>query len=194
MEIAIKRTLNQVKRMTEIERFMAKVTKTESCWVWTAGIGSSGYGRFWCTGGVTIPAHWYLLDSRPGPGFEACHHCDNKRCVRPSHIFIGTRSDNMNDCVRKGRHGSYKGWRHTPERLKTFQGVNNVNAKLDDKKAALAMACPTERGAAVKMASILGISLDIVCRIRSRKRWKHVPEPDDATRRLAINLVNEFKA
>jgi len=37
-------------------------------------------------------------------GLSVCHHCDNKRCVRPDHLFVGTALDNHLDCVRKGRH------------------------------------------------------------------------------------------
>lgn len=91
-----------------IDRFWSKVNKTETCWEWTAGLfHPNGYGQF-CA--KEIPhirtAHrfsWFLHNGTIPTGMFVCHHCDNPKCVRPSHLFLGTNSDNMKDCYRKGR-------------------------------------------------------------------------------------------
>ncbi|MGH9388833.1 MAG: HNH endonuclease [Vicinamibacteria bacterium] len=44
----------------------------------------------------------------PPLGLDVLHSCDNPLCVRPDHLFIGTASDNMMDCLRKGRHPRVK--------------------------------------------------------------------------------------
>ena len=84
------------------ERFWSKVNKRNfsECWEWDATIGIDGYGQFWFKGKM-IHAHrvsWMIKNDREIPnGMIALHSCDNKRCVNPYHIRIGTYSDNMAD-------------------------------------------------------------------------------------------------
>jgi ribosome-binding protein aMBF1 (putative translation factor) len=35
-------------------------------------------------------------------GLDVCHSCDNKICVRPDHLWIGTRKQNIHDARDKG--------------------------------------------------------------------------------------------
>lgn len=109
------------------ERFWSKVNKTQSvddCWEWNAAIGSDGYGVFhWDTKpketrsptetrSKLIKAHRasILLDGRSAPeytgkadGFEILHTCDNKRCVNPNHLEIGTHLQNIRDYHTRGK-------------------------------------------------------------------------------------------
>jgi len=90
-------------------RFEAKIDKTGECWTWTAHQNSTGYGRFYDTArGRLVLAHRLSWELHRGPvpkGLCVCHHCDNRLCVRPDHLFLGTYSDNMKDMMRKGRGG-----------------------------------------------------------------------------------------
>jgi hypothetical protein len=95
----------------DIERFWSKVNKTETCWNWTAAIrGNSGYGAFKLKGRV-ISAHRVSYELAFGAiDREACvlHKCDNKLCVKPNDLFLGSKEDNVKDMDAKGRRGIYK--------------------------------------------------------------------------------------
>lgn len=179
------------------ERFMAKVNVHggNHCWNWAGSKSGSGYGQFW-DGKRNIPAHWFLLTKRPQHGQEACHHCDNKLCVRPSHIFIGSRSDNMKDCVSKGRLRPENGCRAMLKVRKVHIGVNNHECKLTQEQALIARACPTKRGAASALAKAFGVSLPVICDIRQGKRWSHLPKPDATSAQRAeafLRTVGKWK-
>jgi len=76
-----------------------------NCWNWTGGKFSSGYGRFWFSG-KNIYSHRFSYEFFKGEipfDFLVCHKCDNKLCVNPKHLFLGSYKDNSDDSVKKGR-------------------------------------------------------------------------------------------
>jgi len=94
------------KRIPLNERFWKYVEKNDGCWNWIGDLDKKGYGRINSGGnnGKILFAHrasWMIHFGEPDK--HVCHHCDNPRCVRPDHLFLGTDKDNMADMSRKGR-------------------------------------------------------------------------------------------
>jgi hypothetical protein len=122
------------------ERFWAHVKKTDVCWVWTASRQRFGYGqisarrngkrRCYAAHIISYELHYGKVPE----GMFVLHVCDNPPCVRPEHLFLGTKKDNAVDMVQKGRNYVPQAGKITAEvkkkaiHLVTVEGVSKREA------------------------------------------------------------------
>ena len=147
-----------------VKRFWSKVDKTDpnSCWIWTAYIGPRGYGRVGWKGSPTARAHRVAYEITFGPipkGMIIMHTCDNKKCVNPAHLSLGTQLDNMRDAAIKEPVGSYnKQSKLTKEEVKEIRTL-------------------AKSGIAQKeIAKRYSMSQSTISDIVNQKIWKHVKQ------------------
>jgi hypothetical protein len=144
-------------RQTLEERFFAKIAKNENgCHEWTGHIMPNGYGQMH-KDGKTAYAHRVAYDLAFGAvaGF-VLHHCDNRKCVNPEHLFVGTHDDNMQDMVAKSRHAF---------------GDKNGRRKLSAEQV---RSIRSEIGLHREIAAKYGVTPSLVSMIRSGRIWRDV--------------------
>jgi hypothetical protein len=88
-----------------VERLILNLEKTKTCWLWTGTITGMGYGTIRVRGRyVFVHRYAWELGHRKLSRWECVlHRCDNPRCIRPSHLWVGTQAENQDDKVGKFR-------------------------------------------------------------------------------------------
>jgi len=148
---------------TVAERLAIYTQQTEGCWEWIgARYSGTGYGMLG-VGNRPHGAHRVSWEVNCGPipsGMSVLHRCDNRGCVRPDHLFLGTPADNTADMMAKGRNG-----------FSSTRGMRHPNAKLTDDNARMIKASPLIDS---DLAWRLGVSKQVIGAVRKGKTWKHV--------------------
>lgn len=145
---------------TWADRFWSKVDRRsgQECWEWQAARRADGYGQFSLGGarGHMYQAHrvsWTLANGTIPEGLLVRHRCDNRPCVNPAHLELGTHLDNMHDMATRERHGV--------SRL-TADGVRSIR-----RRNAAGESYST-------LASEYGVSTSAIAFAVRRETWRHV--------------------
>lgn len=144
------------------ERFWSKVQKTSNCWNWTASLYRNGYGQFGI-GYKKVLEHrisWELHKGSISKDLCVLHKCDNRACVNPEHLFLGTKKDNSQDMKNKNRH--LNGEKNTEVKLTEFQ-VKEICSRYS--KGNISQE---------KLGKEFNVSQGQIWRIIHKLRWKHI--------------------
>lgn len=155
------KTMNQ----QDIDRFWSKVDKSGECWLWVGKLHRAnawGYGRIHMAGkSYKVHRLSYLLAHGDLPEDKCvCHTCDNPRCVRPDHLFLGTHADNVRDRNHKGRQV-------------VGEGITTSHLTADQVRyirEAYASGCKLQ----IELARELRVDRRTIGRIVHRQLWQHI--------------------
>ena len=151
------------------ERFWSRVDKrgADECWVWRGNTNGRGYGVI-TFGGRRIGTHrlsWIFAHGPIPDGLCVMHKCDNRPCVNPNHIILGTLSENTKDMWRKGRQS--KGHKFPPR-----HGELCGHAKLTTERVREIRARPDLGD--VYFADQYGVSTSTIRAVRTGQNWAHI--------------------
>ena len=146
------------------DKFIERIRQTETCWEWIGGISDQGYGTLFFDRRIRrVYAHriaWIMFRGSIPKGLHVLHHCDNRSCVNPGHLFIGTTDDNLKDMARKGR---------------SARGTKNGSAKLTDSNVrAIRKAYALGQANQYELASEYAVSQTTISEITRGDHWRHL--------------------
>ena len=146
-----------------MKNFWGSVNKTEACWIWTGG-RAGPYGASHVAG-KSAGAHrvsWFLHTGVWPGKHDVLHTCpggDNKLCVNPAHLRLGTKADNGRDRAERGQ---------------SARGAENGRARLNEDEVRVIRAMLAASETQSECARLFGITQAAVSSIASCKTWKHV--------------------
>lgn len=151
--------------ITEQEFWRRARRDANGCLVWIRRLDQNGYAPIFRRGRWT-KAHrlaWEFSNGKVPSGMNVCHRCDNRACIEPTHLFVGTQSDNMRDCENKGRANHPVGERNNKAKL-TSEEVLELRRR---RAAGESM---------YRLGKVFGIARQSVRSIILGRHWRHVQE------------------
>jgi hypothetical protein len=177
-------------KQSDINRFISKIHTDVGlgprgdCWEWTGSL-NHGYGRFTYTKNnrrMLFCAHrvsYEIYNNKLIPkGLCVCHTCDNPKCVRPNHLFLGTHQDNMDDRRIKGRHatGEKSGMAKC-----NYEKINKIRILYNNGKYTYG-----------QLSIIFGVSVSTIGRIVNNKLWNNDNYIRVRFKKLTSKVINKI--
>ena len=165
----LSRGKSPLSRQERFEQYVEPIPWT-GCWIWTGSLytslGKHACGQFNWDATVqnhkNEPSHrsaWKIYRGEIPEGLYVCHVCDNRLCVNPYHLFLGTHQDNMDDMMKKGRHPVIN------------RGSKHAQSKLREEDVLYIRASQERSG---ELAKRFGVTQTNINFVRRRISWKHL--------------------
>lgn len=157
-------------------QFYSHIDKSTDCWNWTGTLTTGGYGKF-----RSYPASRIMWEYEYGKipkGLQVLHTCDNRKCVNPSHLFLGTISDNMADKVAKKRQA---------------KGSKIGNAILNEDTVYQIRKLRLEGKSYHELMKVFGLSFQSVRGICKNSQWKHVALGEECAKYVSPHDRNQVQ-
>ena len=153
-------------RDVNVPRFWSyvEIGAPEECWKWNGGHIPSGYGSF-SVKNIQRGAHrvmYLVANGELPPGLVVRHACNNKGCVNPSHLSVGTQLDNMHDRLRSGNYE---------------RGEGHYLARLDADKVYAARVARLNGDSYGALAKRYNVNSGTIYDAVNGNTWRHVPFP-----------------
>jgi len=154
----------------DINRFWRSVNKKDNCWEWVGCVDDGGYGKITIKNClischvVSYLIHFGYIQN----GLCVCHSCDNRICVNPEHLWIGTNAENVADMVRKGRTG-----------IPGMYGEQIASSKLNANQIIKIKNLIAKGEYQYVVAKKFGVGQPTISAIVNGKSWKHIKDEQD---------------
>ena len=138
------------------------IKNAEGCWDWSGCVPKNpGYGQFRHSMKLERAhrASWLIYFGEIPLGMMVLHKCDNKRCSKPDHLFLGTKLDNNLDMLKKGYHPTIG-----------KSGEENPMAKLTNEEVEFIKSIDKKQYNRHKLAELFGIHYNTVSKIRNKSK------------------------
>lgn len=116
-----------------------------------------------------MPAHrvsWIIHKGAIPEGLVVRHSCDNRSCVNPNHLLLGTYADNARDAMCRGRTGGGA--------INQIRGEQCKNAKLKAPQVRKILKALLKGASCASLARIYGVAGPTISDINLKKTWKHI--------------------
>jgi hypothetical protein len=136
-------------------RFWSKVQKSRACWNWSGTLDKDGYGVIQGENRRQVRAQRLSYELNIGPipsGKHVLHRCDNRACVNPKHLFLGTNLENIADKVKKQRQSA----KLTPEKVRRIKRMLKSSISVSS------------------IAVQMGVTIGAIYPIAKGKTWKYI--------------------